>query len=118
MTPVDSLLYVCQTSQSALSKLTEQLRDTSDGDRTIPSLLSAIQREADVLSASLAKLAVNSVAEIPEARNDPPSGGDDLLDSAGRALALIKNGGDVCVQCGGVRRQVEDCLKTFKLQNR
>lgn len=104
MTPTDSLLYVCQSSQTALSKLTKQLRDAQDGDRTVPSLLGAIQREADVLSAALTKLAANSIAELPAKKRLPPSGGVDLLDVSRRVFAFIECGGEVCAKCGGVHR--------------
>lgn len=104
MTPTQSLLYVCQSSQAALTKLTRQLEETPAGDSSISSLLGSIQREADVLSASLAKLAANSIEELPEPERCPPSGGMELLDIAQRIFAMIDCGGEVCRTCGGVRR--------------
>ena len=103
MTPTESLLFVVETSKHSLDRLVAQLEATPSGHKSVASSLSAICRDADTLSAALAKLASQHVAELPDPAPKPPTqDGRVILDEAQRFLAIVH--GFECTVCGGALR--------------
>ena len=104
MTPRASLVYVVTSSKRSLDQLVAELERTPSGHKSLASLLSAICREADTLSAALARLASQGIDQLPEIT--PRRSDEDrlaMLDQAQRFIAIVH--GRECPSCGGALRE-------------
>lgn len=100
---IQALVHVARVSGSRLRELSDQLETAEP--RFVEGTLRSLAKEADALSAALARLAKHSDAlpdETPKtSQNEPPVDDAGLLDLARRIKMAATFG--ICDFCGGVR---------------